>query len=122
EDVEALQAEQERRALGEPDAILDEDGNVLSPRASERGLTDDLSVDDRAVVVRAVAVIVNAGRCVERAGGGERRDGARREASREAVEERQNGAVALVNHARAALVLAEPQDVRVVRPRAVAVR
>src|ERR687889_780897 len=82
EDVEAFEAEQERRALRQVYAVLDEDGNVLRRGAAEGRLGDDLAVDDGPVVVRAVAVVVYAGRGVERAGGGEHRDRAGREARR----------------------------------------
>ena len=43
------------------DPALDEQADVLRAGAAERRLGDHLAVDDRPVVVRAVAVVVDAG-------------------------------------------------------------
>ena len=66
EQVEALQPQQDRcgrRALMRPST---KSRHVLRAGAAERRLADDRAVDDRPVVVRAVAVVVDAGRGVER--------------------------------------------------------
>src|SRR5262249_25657152 len=64
EEVEAFESQQNRTALlVEPS--FDEERHILRARAAERALADDDAVDDGAVVVRAVAVVVHAGRRVE---------------------------------------------------------
>src|ERR1051326_4162805 len=86
EDVEGFEAKQDARALGRSDAVLDEERNVRGRRAAEGRLADDLSVDNWPVVVQAVAVIVNAGRRVERSRGGELRESADGEVVRRSEE------------------------------------
>lgn len=68
EDVEALQPEQKPHAFCQLDSILDEDGYIGSWGAAKRRLADDVAVDYRPVVVRAVTIVIDAGRRVERAG------------------------------------------------------
>ena len=65
EQVEAFQPQQERASAG-LDAALDEQRDVLRAGAAERRLADHRAVDDRPIVVRAVAVVVDAGGRVER--------------------------------------------------------
>src|SRR5262249_54760074 len=60
EQVESLEAQQEG-AAAEGETMLDERGDVVGRRAAEGGLAEDLPVDDGAVVVGAVAVVVDAG-------------------------------------------------------------
>ena len=62
EEVEALQPQQDRSgrcSLMRPSTKSDD---VLRAGAAERRLADDRAVDDRPIVVRAVAVVVDAGR------------------------------------------------------------
>src|SRR5579885_2595563 len=108
EDVEGFEPKQDARALGGSDAVLDEERNVRCRRAPERGLGDDLPVDDGAVVVCPVAVVVYAGRRVEGPRGGELPERADGEVERQLVRERDDGAVALVEQARPALFISEP--------------
>ena len=122
EDVEALQSQQKSRAFCQLDAILDEDGHVRGRGAAERRLLNDHAVDYRPVVVRAVTIVVNAGRGIKRTRGRELCQRAGREVPRELVGERDDRAMTLIGHAQSALLLAEPRDNALVRVDAVAVR
>jgi hypothetical protein len=68
---------------------------------------DHLAVDDRAIVVRAVAVVVDAGDGIERPRRGQLRHRARHQVERQLIGERDHGAMALIDDARTALLFAE---------------
>src|SRR5439155_13091596 len=80
------------------------------------------SVDNRAVVVYAVAVVVDSGGSVEWPRRSQLCQGAGGEVIREPVGERNNRAMTLIDHAWSAFLFAKPRDDALVRPNAVAVR
>ena len=59
-EIEPFQTEDDGGGA-EPDRTLDQGGDVGRRAAPERRLADHVFVDDGAVVVRAVAVVVDAG-------------------------------------------------------------
>ena len=103
EEIETLHPEHDRRAFRRLDTALDEDPDVGGRRAAEGRLADDLAVDHGAIVVRAVAVVVDARRGVERTRRRELRHGAGRDVERQLVVERDHRAMTLIEQARSAL-------------------
>src|SRR5215471_17108589 len=122
EEVEALEAEDDGRAAADLDLSLEESVHLLGRAPAERGLGEDLAVDDGAIVGDAVAVVVHAGRGVEGTRRGELPQDADGDVPGEAIDERDDAAMPLVYDARAALLFAEAHDVAVVGTDAVAVR
>src|SRR5712664_3055057 len=102
--------------------MLDEECHVGGWGPAKRRLADDLAVNDGPVVVRAVTVVVNPRRGIERTRRGELCQGAGRDVVRQAVAERNDRAMTLIDHTWSTFDLAEPGDDALVRVDAVAVR
>src|SRR5262249_37247630 len=122
EDIEALALQQDSSTFRRLYATLDEESHLGGSGASERRFADDCSVDDRAIIVRAIAVVVDTSSSVE---GTRRRKlykGACGYVKWQIVVRHNHRAMPLVKQARSALYLAEPGDVAIVGANPVAVR
>src|SRR5262244_861841 len=114
EEVGPLYTQQQRCAFEPLDPALYEHTYILCCSAAECRLRNHLAVHYRPVIIRAVSIVIDARRGVERAGRRELHQRAGRDVERKVVAQRDHRTMPLIEHARTALHFTESCDIAVV--------